>query len=59
VGAVAGGGYGAYKTKQECGTILGGSASNSPGAGPRSASAEAPFKSDTAPRGDITIYDAR
>jgi hypothetical protein len=29
-GAVLGGGYGAYKTKQECGTVLGGSAAALP-----------------------------
>ena len=55
-GATLGGGYGAYKTKQECGTIFGGSAGFT-GATP-AYSASAPQAAFSAGRG-ITVYNAR
>ena len=69
-GAAVGTGYGAYKTKQECGTIFGSQSSSAPAgmapanraatagtASPAITSGEAPL----APRTDdrITVYDAK
>jgi hypothetical protein len=52
-GAALGGGYGAYKTKQECGTIFGGAAGFAGGA------PAAAFSTDAAPGQGITVYNAR
>jgi len=55
-GAALGGGYGAYKTKQECGTILG----DSPAAVTAPATVGAsPAAPDAAGGRAITVYDAR
>lgn len=64
-GAVLGTGYGAYKTKQECGTILGGTSagpttvSQSPSVthAARVETSQAPFAPVAADR--ITVFDAR
>jgi hypothetical protein len=57
-GALVGGAYGAYKTKQECGTVLGGSGLFGDSTGP-AAAPDAPGPA-LQPGGDgITVYGAR
>jgi len=54
-GATLGGGYGAYKTQQECGTIFGGAGFTSPAPGYSANTPQAAF----GPSRDITVYNAR
>ncbi|HEV8530383.1 MAG TPA: hypothetical protein VGT00_03085 [Methylomirabilota bacterium] len=61
VGAVAGTGYGAYKTKNECGTIFGNPGFAERGAAPGSADRGPVTEAALRPRAadDITIYNVR
>jgi len=61
VGAVAGTGYGAYKTKNECGTIFGNPGFAESGAAPRGADRGPLTEAALRPRApdDITIYKVR
>jgi hypothetical protein len=58
-GAALGGGYGAYKTKQECGTIFGGSSGFAGDARRSAASPVAPEAALGASSSGITVYNAR
>jgi hypothetical protein len=60
-GAAAGAGYGAYKTNNECGTILGGRGFSASGAAPDLAGGSPAIQTAlrSSPANDITIYDAR
>jgi hypothetical protein len=60
-GAAVGGGYGAYKTKNECGTIFGGRSFSSeiPEAPMRQEIAAAPQAALQPSNGGITVYNAR
>ncbi len=62
-GAALGGGYGAYKTKQECGTIFGGGSGFAGGATQASGPAVAPqsawHAATPGASNGITVYNAR